>query len=81
MQNVAHRIGKLYFIRIILCIEEENKRKYAFIRLVIRMKLGLVETAYISNDDFYKDTYILFSIVRQLISCGYMYLNKSFIIS
>ena len=45
MQNVAHRIGKLYFIRIILCIEEENKRKYAFIRLVIRMKLGLVETA------------------------------------
>ena len=47
MQNVAHRIGKLYFIKIILCIEEVNKRKYAFIRLVIRMKLGLVETAYI----------------------------------
>ena len=65
MQNVAHRIGKLYFIKIILCIEEENKRKYAFIRPVIRMKLGLVETAYIPNDDFYKDTYILFSILQK----------------
>ena len=47
MQNVAHRIGKLHFIKIILCIDEENKRKYAFIRLVIRMKLGVVEAAYI----------------------------------
>ena len=71
MQNVAHRIGKLYFIKIILCIEEENKRKYAFIRLVIRMKLGLVETAFIQND----------VLAQQLISCGYMYFNKSFIIS
>ena len=47
MQNVAHRIGKLYFIKIIVCIEEGNKRKYDFIRLLICMPLGLVETAYI----------------------------------